>query len=57
LIRREFINCWSCGIVVASTSMPETLVCGGAPAAPDTPSKSATRVVRRRKSRSRLFIA
>jgi hypothetical protein len=61
LIRCEFINFWSCGIVVASTSIPETLVFGGlaarpiTAATPDTPSKRASRVVRTRERRSRLI--
>src|SRR5207248_2290079 len=67
--RCAFINCSSCGIVVASTSMPASLVFVGLPArriaaaapvgaaAPDAASKRASRDVRRRERRSRLLIA
>src|SRR5689334_19895969 len=56
-MRCEFINASSCGIVVASTSIPATFVFGGlAATAPDAPSTRATRVVRRRQRRSRLLI-
>jgi hypothetical protein len=51
------MNAWSSGIVVASTSMPASLVFVGLAAAPDTPSKRARQVVRTRERRSRLLIA
>jgi hypothetical protein len=64
LIRCEFINCSSWGIVVASTSIPETLVFVGLPGmagvaavTPDIPNKRASKVVRKRESRNRLLIA
>src|SRR5262245_51994888 len=47
-MRCEFINCSSCGIVVASTSIPSTFVFGGlaarptGAAAPDAPRARAT---------------
>src|SRR5688572_29672845 len=61
-MRRASIRSWSSGIVVASTSMPATFVFVGfaarpiGAAAPVTPSRSASRVVRTRDRRTRRLI-
>jgi hypothetical protein len=62
LIRCEFINASSCGIVVWSTLIPATFVFVGLAArpagatAPDAPSERASTAVRTSKRRIRLLI-